>query len=409
MVSGTKALAAGNSGIYTPLLAINGSLNLSFDYVFSENFTAGTSRWLKICLANAKNEIVYVLENISFNAPAGIVQHYLTNYKNIPAGEFRMVLLYGGKGGDTRLALDNLITDAPYVYNEGCKPAPLAIQDNIKGWNDRSAAGSVIANDLHTNKAALRAFLVNNSTDGTVVLQPDGSFTFAPHPSFHGRTTSFQYRICDESGAGLCSGPATVQIVFTDAPPENQLVDFKGSYKSGGEVELAWNTGNSTGLEKFEIDRSFNGHKWETSGTVHAASYAANGQAYTFTDKMKKNTVLKNDVYYRLRQFRADGTVATSRLMIVRVYNTQTLTMISVTPNPVKKDIAVNLQLQEASYVSMRMLNKSSETVLHQTVEAEKGTSNLLVEHSSDLQPGDYQLEVIVNSKERMIVKLQKD
>ena len=83
--------------------------------------------------------------------------------------------------------------------------------------------------------------------------------------------------------------------------------------------------------------------------------------------------------------------------------------MISVTPNPAKSDIAVNVQLQENSMVAMRIINASGITVIHKTADVDKGINNILVEGSSKLKPGLYSLEVIVNSKERMIVKMIKE
>ena len=83
--------------------------------------------------------------------------------------------------------------------------------------------------------------------------------------------------------------------------------------------------------------------------------------------------------------------------------------MISVTPNPSKSDIAVNVQLQENSLVAMRIINASGAIVLHKTADAVQGNNNILVEGSGKLKPGVYTLEVIVNSKERMLVKLIKE
>jgi hypothetical protein len=83
--------------------------------------------------------------------------------------------------------------------------------------------------------------------------------------------------------------------------------------------------------------------------------------------------------------------------------------MISVTPNPAKSDIAVNVQLQESSMVAMRVINASGTTVLYKTADAGKGINNILVEGSGKLKPGLYTLEVIVNSKERMMVKMIKE
>ena len=51
----------------------------------------------------------------------------------------------------------------------------------------------------------------------------------------------------------------------------------------------------------------------------------------------------------------------------------------------------------------------SGSTVLHKTSDVARGTSNILIEGSSKITPGLYTLEVIVNSKERMLVKLIKE
>ena len=83
--------------------------------------------------------------------------------------------------------------------------------------------------------------------------------------------------------------------------------------------------------------------------------------------------------------------------------------MISVTPNPAKSDIAVSVQAQEPSVVAMRVIDAAGSIVLHQTAEASPGTMSVLVNGSSALQPGVYSLEIAVNSKDRMVVKLLKE
>ena len=57
----------------------------------------------------------------------------------------------------------------------------------------------------------------------------------------------------------------------------------------------------------------------------------------------------------------------------------------------------------------MNIRNKYGSSVIRKLVEAEKGPNTFLVEGSSNLHPGSYNLEVIVNSKERMLVKLIKE
>jgi hypothetical protein len=406
MVSGPQAIEYSNTGIYTPLLNVSSTITVSFNYAFNENFSSSTKRWMKICLGNARNEPVQELEVIHFNGShASLTKNYSTKFKNIIPGEYRLMILYGGSGGKSKIALDNINTSAPYRYNGGCSIPPLAVKENITGMSDRTAKGSLLKNDSSSNKEKVSAFLIKGSPDGNVQLNTDGSFEFTPNKGFRGNSTSFIYRVCEESGAALCSPNTTVHINF----PGSQLTEFKGSYKHDGNVELAWNTSYGNSLDKFELERSVDGRTWQKSGIIPASEKLSNANDYTFIDKVGKNTAHKKDLYYRLKQVESDGTVTTSRLLVIRVYNTKTLSMISVTPNPVKSDIAVNVQLNESSYVSMRIFDNEGKTVIHKIADAEKGITNLLLAGSSKLHPGNYLLEVIVNSKERMLVSLLKE
>lgn len=409
MVSGAQAIEYNNTGIYTPLLTVSSDITVSFDYAFNENFASSTKRWMKICLGNARNELLQELELVHFNGSrASHVKNYSANFKNIVPGEYRLMILYGGSGGDARIAFDNINTSAPYRYTGGCNIPPLAVKNNITGMSNRTAMGSLFTNDAVRNKEKISAFLIKGSTDGIVQLNQDGSFKFTPNKGFRGNSTNFIYRICEEGGAALCSPNATLQINFP-VNPKSLLTEFKGSYKFDGNVELVWSTGHGNSFDKFELERSVNGTSWKRSGIIPVSEKIFNGGDYTFIDKVGKNTANKNDLYYRLKQVETDGTVTMSRLLVVRVYNTKTLSMISVTPNPVRSDIAVNVQLNESSFVSMRIFDHSGATVIHKIADAEKGINNLLIAGSSKLQPGKYMLEVIVNSKERMLVSLFKE
>jgi hypothetical protein len=410
MVATADATASANSGIYSPVLEVPDNISISFEYTFSEKFSGRNSRWINICLANNHNEIVQMLEHLEFAGEnAMLKKKYSTIFKNIMPGEYRLVLQYGGKGGHGRIAIDRLNISAPYKYPGGCNNAPIAVRDRITGMPNRTASGSLLLNDKDTEHEKLTAYLIKNSIHGKVDLHEDGTFTFTPLKDFHGSSTSFIYRICDAGSDNLCSANTTVTVLFPPDPINaSYLSDFKGSYKNNGMVELAWKTRGETMAEKFVVERSIDGHSWQNSGIVPAIN-PPNNHDYAYTDRVAKHTVQKNDLYYRLKQVHEDGSIATSRLLIVRVYNNKQLTMISVTPNPAKNDIAVNVQLQDDGHVSMRLLNNAGSSVIFKTADAYKGLNTFLIDGSSKVTPGPYSLDVIVNSRERMLVKLIKE
>ncbi|MBO9571582.1 MAG: cadherin-like domain-containing protein, partial [Chitinophagaceae bacterium] len=349
--------------------------------------------------------IVQVLETVDFNgAAAKMPRKYSTQFKNIASGEYRLILQYGGSGETARIAVDELKISAPFKYDGGCSVAPVVLKSKVTGRPDRTAFGSLLLNDKDQNDQKLTAYLIKGSAHGHVQLNQDGTFVFTPYEGFEGTSTSFVYKVCEEGAGSLCSSNTTVRIDFPNA--STSLVDFKGAYKFNGNVELIWNTSINNTIEKFSLERSFDGHKWEYAGTV---SNDPNANIYAYIDNVGKGVALKRDIYYRLKQTNTDGNILVSKLLIVRVYNTKTLTMISVTPSPAVNDITANVQLQENSYVTMRVLNKDGVAVLRKVVEGVPGLNTFSVEGSSKLEPGAYILELVVNSNERMLVKLVKE
>lgn len=396
------------TGIYTPVLDVPQQLNVSFSYQFNQAIEKGASRWAAIYLTDANNSIVQKLDSIAFSGiTAGQLYQYNKSFTGLRAGAYKVFINLQGRGGTTRMGIDQVSFSAPLHYANGCNTSPVANNDVISGLPNHVASGQVTANDQDTDRDALTAYLVNNSPDGNVSLQPDGSFTFTPNPGFKGKSTSFTYRVCDDGSGKLCSPDAKVTLHF---PSElATLSDLKGLYADNGRVSLSWATPYELNSNRFDIERSLDGIKWHKAGSVKAQGNSTVKQAYDFTDEVGKNAAHKKDLYYRLKQIDRNGNVALSRLLVVRVYNTRTLKMVSVTPNPAQNDIAVTTQLNETSFVAMRITNADGAIVMNKAIKAGAGANSFIMEGSSHLQPGSYTLDVTVNSKERMMVKLIKE
>lgn len=395
------------TGIYTPALDITDNITISFNYQFNLAFEKGTRRWLKVYLTDPNNINITQLDSFECPHTAQAINNYQKAFTHLQQGIYKVYLNYQGAGGATRIAIDQLNVSAPLHYAEGCNTSPVAVNDDITGLPNHTATGLVTINDRDADNDRLNAYLITNSQDGKVTMHGDGTFTFIPNPEFKGHSTSFTYKVCDNGYGRLCSQDATVKLDF---PEESvSLSDFAGLYNDGGQVELKWATGYEYNNDRFEIERSLDGRKWYTAGAIKAQGTSTTRKVYSFDDEVGKNTALKKDLYYRLKQVDEAGKVATSRLLVVRVYNTPTVKMMSVTPNPAKKDISVTTQLNESSFVALKILNADGAIVMNKTSKADAGASNFIMEGSRNLQPGAYTLDVSVNSKERMLVKLIKE
>ncbi|PKQ69743.1 Ig-like domain-containing protein [Raineya orbicola] len=94
-------------------------------------------------------------------------------------------------------------------------PPVQAVDDNYTTTPNNPVSGNLGTNDVVPAGQAPTFSLVNGGTatqNGTLVVNPDGSFTFTPNPGFVG-TVTFTYQVCNQFGQ--CS-TATVTIVIED-------------------------------------------------------------------------------------------------------------------------------------------------------------------------------------------------
>jgi VCBS repeat-containing protein len=102
----------------------------------------------------------------------------------------------------------------------GVNDAPVANPDAYATDEDTDLvvpAPGVLANDTDVDGGTLTAVVVSGPGNGTVTLNPDGSFTYHPAANFNG-TDTFTYTVSDGQG-GTATGTATVTVrPVNDAP-----------------------------------------------------------------------------------------------------------------------------------------------------------------------------------------------
>ncbi|HEX6902960.1 MAG TPA: Ig-like domain-containing protein [Thermoanaerobaculia bacterium] len=98
--------------------------------------------------------------------------------------------------------------------------APVAVDDTATVNEDGSVVISVLANDTDVENDTLTISAVAAATNGSAVINPDGTVTFTPAANFSG-TASFDYAVSDGNG-GEDIGSVTVTITaVNDAPTAN--------------------------------------------------------------------------------------------------------------------------------------------------------------------------------------------
>jgi hypothetical protein len=401
MVSGTGSSATERTGIYTPVLDMAGSTPVSFSYVF--NLPVKDRRWLKIYAADANDLPVMLLDSIELTmSEANRVYTYNKSLQLSAAGVYKLVLNYQGIGGSERIAIDQLNIGAALHYASTCNVAPVAVRDRFAGTASHTATGNVLSNDYDPDHEQMTAYLLTESPDGRVDLDKNGEFAFTPKDGFTGNSTQFAYKVCDNGSPALCSITTTATIKF---PAKSTLTSFQALYNRKT-VAISWNTASDNHSTDFQIERSLNGTSFEKVGELTSTEAIAEGQ-YTFDDKIHE-AERKSDLYYRIRQIDDAHRVTYSKVLILRSYGSKSVEAVSVTPDPNINDIQVGVQLKEKCFVVMRVTDSKGSELIKQTAFGENGENSYNIEGTSALQPGMYQLEVIINSGERLTMMLEK-
>ncbi len=89
------------------------------------------------------------------------------------------------------------------VTVEDCNTAPLIIDDNFSTTEENMVSGDVMLNDSDPDgdNLTVNTTPVINPSNGTVVINPDGTFSYTPNPDFYG-TDNFTYEACDDASLG---------------------------------------------------------------------------------------------------------------------------------------------------------------------------------------------------------------
>ena len=97
--------------------------------------------------------------------------------------------LNDGKGGIDTAVVTITVTEAT-----GGNNAPVGNDDSGTGEKGDDITGSVLANDTDADGDDLTAALLSGPTNGSVVLNADGTYTYTPNAGFVGND-SFTYTV----------------------------------------------------------------------------------------------------------------------------------------------------------------------------------------------------------------------
>lgn len=405
MVSGQSSNSSQNTGIISPVLQVGTNLTVAFKYKF--NNQVNHRRWLLITLTDADNQPVQRLDSLEVTGLDKNDVYTFNRSFNTPSGPYKIYIQYKGINGNTRIAIDELMISASRRYLNGCNESPVIVSDSLTGTAGRTAFGNVLNNDHDPEQEGIEVSLETPSPDGEVSLDAQGNFTFKPNADFKGSQTSFRYSACDKGHSPKCgSGSVTINFPAAAVLPV-VLTEFSAQYQRG-QVNVRWSTSYEINHSRFELERSTNGRDYTTLTTIYGNGNSNLVKKYAFPDALKNVPTQRKDLYYRLRQIDLDGKQTVSKVVVVRLYDNPSIQLVSVSPNPVINNIGVQVELNEEAMVSMRVSNQQGVEIYNQIVKGIAGSNRFELAGSQQFKPGLYFLEVVINAKERMVLKLIK-
>ena len=167
---------------------------------------------------------------------------------------YQPALNFFGTDSFTYFVRDGSGDSAPAIVTLTVNPVndpPFAAPDSYQGIEGSPlsvAASGVLVNDGDLEGDSLSAILVNDVINGTLNLNPDGSFLYTPGPGFFG-TDAFSYRASDGE---LVSEPVLVTIEV--APVNDPPVAIDDSYSTQENIPLEIVTTQSGDQIVFEED-----------------------------------------------------------------------------------------------------------------------------------------------------------
>ena len=189
------------------------------------------------------------------------------------------------------------------------------------------------------NSGVTGIVLVNNTTAST------DNWVYAPHNSGH----SAEFKVSSFFGGGGGGGGAG------DSPLPVELIHFDAQAAANHTADLNWATASEINNSHFEIERSYDGIRWEWVGNVTGNGTTSHLTDYNYMDK----TIAKsqNTAYYRLKQVDYDGAFEYSDVRVVRFDGRADRLEIAAYPNPFNQEVTVLVNANEQYAIQVTDIN----------------------------------------------------
>ena len=145
-------------------------------------------------------------------------------------------------------------------------------------------------------------------------------------------------------GGGASGNPLPVELIHFDVQPA-----------ANHTADLHWVTASEINNSHFEIERSYDGVRWEWVGNVTGNVTTSQLIDYKYTDKRIAKS--QNTAYYRLKQVDYDGAFEYSDDRVVRLDGNAEVFEIAAYPNPFNQEVTIHVNANEPYNIEVTDIN----------------------------------------------------
>ena len=279
---------------------------------------------------------------------------------------------------------------------------------NMSSFDDANDTPTIlIRNSLFSEETGCGNLGIHGPNE---IIDCDGSSLFSSSPAFVDKdagnfaltTASDAINVGDNAFVpasitdDFSGNPRTVQSVVDMGALESQtvlpveLVSFSAK-AAETQIVLSWITANEKDNDRFEIERSTDGRRFDYLSTTKGSGTTTLARHYQSYDKNPINGVN----YYRLKQIDFDGTATFSEIVSVEIKSEK----IELFPNPVAGTLYLRMSDFTVREVSFQITDLTGRTMLSGETELNDGIVTLPLSKVGSFPLGTYMVRVFSSAQ----------
>jgi len=215
-------------------------------------------------------------------------------------------------------------------------------------------------------------------------------------PGSNGFTAMVSTGTCPD---GNTTDNVAASTTWTDAPLSVELLSFTVQ-KRAKDAVLEWSTTQEVNNDYFDLQRSYDGIKFESFGKIDGAGTSAKTHQYSFVDEaaiQRAQTFRIPNIYYRIEQFDFDGSSVYTPIRSIQIEKDLDGQKASMFPNPATDFVQI-LTTGTDKY-ALNVYDELGQLIESMTV------SNSQKVSTENWNPGAYIFELIDGSNQESILK----